>query len=463
MQRIDTLKMMGKTFQYLSLSMAVAWFSHTAMADVLDPFKVKDSDFPARNIAKEELGKLLFSDKILSGNKNIACATCHHAFAATGDGLSLPVGEGGKGFGVTRTLGEGADAVKVRVPRHAPILFNVGANEFDKMFWDGKIEKDSSLPYGFRTPAGNLLPPGLDSALAGNVIFPMTSATEMAGQVGENPIADLGAKKDFLGVWKIYEDRLKAIPEYVDLFKKAFPDQVKSAADISIIQVGNAVAAFEAAAWRCTDSLFDRYVKDPVNTPVSKEVMEGALLFYGKGKCGDCHSGPFQTDQQYHNIASAQIGTGKGNNSVEFGDGLEDFGRELISKNPADRFKFKTPTLRQIGLTAPYGHAGAYPALEDMVSHYVNPDANISQEQRNNLVLPYREDLAKTDFVVIDSDVRKGAIVQALDPLAKGIVLTPSEIKKVVTFLREGLTDWSCVDLRRDVPARVPSGLPVYD
>lgn len=209
--------------------------------------------------------------------------------------------------------------------------------------------------------------------------------------------------------------------------------------------------------------MFDRYIKDPVNTPVSKDVLEGASLFYGKGKCGSCHSGPYQTDQDFHNIASAQIGPGKGNNAAGFSDGLDDFGRELVTKNPADRYKFKTPSLRQVGLTAPYGHAGAYPTLEDMIAHYVKPDAVITGDQISRLSLPDRADLAATDFVVNNSDIRTAAIVATLDEKAKGIVLTNAEISKIATFLREGLTDFSCVDLRRDVPKKVPSGLPVYD
>ncbi|MDD5413080.1 MAG: cytochrome-c peroxidase, partial [Methylobacter sp.] len=61
-----------------------------------------DADFPPRNMAKEQLGKFLFYDKILSGNKNTSCATCHHPLTGTGDGLSLGVGEGGKGLGIMR-------------------------------------------------------------------------------------------------------------------------------------------------------------------------------------------------------------------------------------------------------------------------------------------------------------------------------------------------------------------------
>lgn len=444
-----------------AILVAICLMNASVMAVGLSDFIVTDADFPARNQAAEDLGKFLFSDKIMSGNKNISCATCHHAFAATGDGLSLPVGEGGIGLGVTRTVGTGASAIKARVPRQAPVLFNLGAHEFDKMFWDGKVEKDPTKANGFINPAGDVLPPGMEAVLGGPAIFPPTSATEMAGQAGENDVADAPTIR---AKWDVYEQRVRAIPEYVELFKKAYPSKIVSAADISIVDIANAIAAFETVAWRCTDTLFDRFVKDPVNTPVSKDVLEGALLFYGdKGKCSTCHSGKFQTDQKFHNIASAQIGPGKGNNSTGYSDGLEDFGRELITKDPNDRFKFKTPSLRQVGLTAPYGHAGAYPTLEDMISHYTNPNAQITETQKANLVMPKRADLDAKDFVVMNDDFRVGEIVSRLDPLMKGISLTKEEVRKIAVFLREGLTDYSCIDLRRDVPVSVPSGLPVYD
>ena len=75
------------------------------------------------------LGRLLMFDKILSGNRNISCGTCHHSLTGTGDGLSLPVGEGGAGLGVTRLARHEGDSIGERVPRNAPPVFNLGARE----------------------------------------------------------------------------------------------------------------------------------------------------------------------------------------------------------------------------------------------------------------------------------------------------------------------------------------------
>ena len=160
------------------------------------PSAVTDADFRdggSPDMAKVELGKQLFWDKELSGNQNISCATCHHAFAGTGDGLSLPLGEGATGLGIFRqTPAEGeAGAVHERVPRNAPHIFNIGATEFSTMFHDGRVMKDDTHAKGFISPAGDDLLPGLENAIAVQAMFPVTSGTEMAGQGTENTIAGL--------------------------------------------------------------------------------------------------------------------------------------------------------------------------------------------------------------------------------------------------------------------------------
>ncbi|MDA7658028.1 cytochrome-c peroxidase, partial [Verrucomicrobia bacterium] len=135
----------------------------------------------------------MFFDKVLSGNQNISCATCHHPLHATSDGLSLPFGEGPKGLGPDRGPGRTTEeAVHTRIPRNSPALFNKGAKEFVRMFHDGRVEVDVKGYYegGFITPAKWKLPKGLDNALAAQAMFPVTSPDEMAGHKGENDVAD---------------------------------------------------------------------------------------------------------------------------------------------------------------------------------------------------------------------------------------------------------------------------------
>lgn len=430
-------------------------------------YRVTEDMFPPRDSAKEELGKLLFYDKILSGNNNISCATCHHPFAGTGDGLALPVGAGGTGFGVARATNGGMNAQIVeRVPRNAPAVFNLGASTFDTLFHDGRLALDPSKDTGFLNPAGDNLLHGLENTLAAQAMFPVTSAAEMAGQPGENAVADAAASNNLSGsggVWELLTQRLQSYTEYVDMFVSAF-SHIDQASDINFADAANAISAFEGSAWRCTDTPFDRavgsdgaQVSDDVLDSVSPKVLRGADLFYGKANCSSCHSGPFQTDMQFHAIAIPQIGPGKGNGI----DGHDDFGREQVTENTADRYKFRTPSLRQVAYTGPWGHDGAYDTLEAVVRHHLNPVSSLKNYEHMQARLAARNDLSAVDFVAHQDIQRRDAIAAANE--LSSIELSDLEVSDLLEYLTVGLTDASCVDLRSDVPQSVPSGLPIAD
>lgn len=423
-----------------------------------DDFRQHDSDF----YVKAELGKNLFFDKILSGNLNISCATCHHALSDTGDGLSLPVGEGGRGLDITRDTGFGANAIHERVPRNAPPVFNLGAREFTRLFHDGRVAVNPLAPSGFDSPAGGDLPEGLESVLAVQAMFPVTSAAEMAGHAGENEQANAAAEGDLAspdGVWELIAEKLRLIPEYVEMFKVAYPAEIQAAEDISYVHAANAIAAFEALAWRFDNSPFDLYLRGE-RTALSNDARHGMFLFYGPAGCSGCHSGAFQTDQEFHAIAMPQLGPGKGDNLPGYSDGHDDFGRERVTGNPADRFKFRTPTLRNIALTAPYGHSGAFASLEAVVRHHLDAVPSLDNYDRAQARLPSRPDLDALDFIVMDDAERRGAIAEAneLTP----VTLSESDFQALMAFL-QALTDPAAHDLRKDVPMRVPSGLPLAD
>jgi cytochrome c peroxidase len=424
-----------------------------------------DSDFHddgAPSEAKVDLGRFLMFDKILSGNMNISCATCHHPFTGTGDGLSVPIGEGGLGLGVTRDTGSGADAVHERVPRNAPQVWNEGAREFVLMFHDGRVSVDPSQPSGFSTPAGDDLPWNLENLLAAQAMFPVTSATEMAGQDGENPVAAAAALGNIAGtggVWEQLAERLQDIPEYVDLFIAAF-DDVYEASDITFAHATNAISAFERVSWRADNSPFDRYLRGDKQA-MSKNAKKGMNLFYkGRGRsasCGDCHSGVLQTDHAFHAIGMPQIGSGRGDGF----DGHEDFGREQVTGDPADRYRFRTPSLRNVALNAPYGHTGPYNTLRAAVEHHVDTVNAVTNYDQSQAKLPSRPDLDALDFIVMD-DPSRVAEIAAHSELQDTMRYGPKDIDLIIDFLN-ALTDPNSVDNRDDVPARVPSGLTLAE
>jgi len=413
-----------------------------------------DNGSPAE--AKVALGKVLFFDKILSGNKNISCATCHHGLTDTGDGLSLSIGEGARGLGVARDTGSGPDAVHERVPRNAPPIFTLGAIEIDTLFHDGRAQVDATQPSGFSSPAGDDLPLILENILAVQAMFPVTSGTEMAGQAGENPVADAAAVENFAGadgVWPQLADRLRNIPEYVSLFNEAFG---VTADQITYAHAANAISAFERVAWRADNTPFDRFLRGDKKA-MSKSAKKGMKLFYGEAGCSGCHSGTYLTDMDFHAIAMPQIGQGK-----EHGfDGYEDMGRAAVTGDANQRYKFRTPPLRNVALTGPWGHSGAFDTLEGVVRHHLDPETSLDNYDCNTEPrLPSRADLDAHDCFVMNDPALVMNIKNA-NELEK-INLSEKKIAYLMDFLH-ALTDPNSVDIRNDVPKRVPSGLSLAD
>ncbi|MGB1253124.1 MAG: cytochrome-c peroxidase [Candidatus Promineifilaceae bacterium] len=402
---------------------------------------------PEPDPAKVELGQLLFFDKELSGNRDISCATCHHPDFAGADGRSLPVGTGGTGLGPRRVLGKERNVV----PRNAPELFNRGSAEWVTMFWDGRIAADV---YGdFVNPADELLPSGLDSALAAQAMFPPTSRDEMRGDEGDishqgglNEIA-LADSELPTETWELLTKRLMSIPEYEALFAEVYPELAPE--EIGFQHAANALAAFEIDAFSFNDSPWETYLAGNT-TALTENEKQGALLFYGKANCVACHSGSLMTDQAYHNIAVPQLGPGKANPN-----GF-DFGRFLETNLAADRFAFRTPPLANISLTAPYMHNGAYATLESAVRHHLNVPAALADYDMMQLDESLRESCK------LDENSLAFLLNTLDDEMQTAIELTDIEIGQLVAFLNT-LTSPSAADLAHLVPESVPSGLPIND
>ncbi len=424
------------------------------------PAPATDADYyDPPSVDKVVLGQQLFFDKVLSGNLNISCATCHHPFAGTSDGLSLPVGEGGSGLGVTRDTGMGGDAIHERVPRNAPALFNLGAREFARMFHDGRLQSNPAMPSGIESPAGFDLPEGLDNPLAAQAMFPVTSGTEMAGQAGENSVADAAAAGDLAGpngVWAQLAERLQGIDGYVEQFVAAF-DDVNSASDITFAHAANAIAAYEATNWRADNSPFDRFLRGE-RWAMSVSAIAGMRIFYSprKGNCASCHSGVFQTDHSFRAIAMPQAGPGKGDGA----GGYEDFGRERVTGAISDRYRFRVPSLRNVAQTAPYGHAGAFNTLAAVVRHHLDALSSLQDYDENQLVMPSRSDLDAGDNRALNDAAVTASIARANELMP--VSLSEREIGHLIDFLH-ALTDPAMIDMRGDVPGTLPSGMPLAD
>jgi len=403
------------------------------------------STLPSADPSLVRLGQALMFDKVLSGNRDISCATCHNPASATGDGLSLSIGTGGSGSGASRVLG----TARQFTPRNSQELFNRGYAEFVTLFWDGRVSRDDNGD--FHTPVGAQLPPGLASPLAAQAMFPVTTRLEMRGHPGDvdrfgapNELAEF-SDTDPPAVWAGIMDRLRAIPEYLSLFQAAYP--AVAPAELGFQHAANAIAAFEVEAFTKVNSPFDQYLRGD-ETALSEAEKRGALLFLGKAGCGSCHLGPHLSDQKFHSIGVPQVGPGFSPESPE------DHGRERVTGAAAERYQFRTPALRNVQLTGPWMHDGSYTTLEAAVRHYLDaPTAlrsyDISQ-LRADLRSSYLSDPASLDEIsaTIDARVRS--------PLA----LSDGEVDDIMAFLK-ALTDPDAIDMASTIPSSVPSGLPV--
>ncbi len=424
---------------------ALVLLSSVATAETLPS---PDAEFPKAGMPQIELGRLLFYDPILSGGKTVSCASCHHPEHATGDAVSLGLGDGANGLGPDRKV-DPANMPEQRIPRNAPALFNVGALEYRTFFHDGRLEVDENRKGGIRTPLGAEMEQGFASLLSAQTMFPVLSGDEMAGHLGESDVSKAvrqGVLTGPGGAWDILAQRVAGLPEYRAMF-----DGVIGAKPVHFTDISDAIAAFVAFEWRATESDFDRFLRGEIE--LARDEAMGLDLFYGKAGCASCHAGLFQTDHDFHAIAMPQIGPGK---RASFERGAADEGRMLVTGDPADAFKFRTPSLRNVIHTSPYGHAGAYARLEDAVRHHLNPEKYLADYDPAQAVLPA---LAGAEDTIVMVDPTEMARISAANELAPR-VLSQAEVNAIIAFLG-ALTDEDSLDGRLGVPATVPSGLPV--
>ena len=406
------------------------------------------ADLPPQNPALVELGRALFFDKELSGNRDISCGTCHEPLTHGADRMALAVGTGGSGSGDTRLPGAGRHFV----PRNTPSMLNQ-ALTFPYIFWDGRLQ-DRSL---FRTDStGVLLPPGLNSGLAAQAMLPVLNRSEMRGEVGDRDRAgnvnELAAISDMAPneVWKAVMARLLRISGYQTMFAAAYPGIPPTS--LGFQHAANAIAAFELSAFTRTNSPFDRFLKRDTRI-MTDEAKRGAILFFSTARCALCHNGPALGGVQFANIGIPQIGPGVGKAApLDLGRG------ELFPQIPPQqspyRFAFRVAPLRNVELTAPYMHNGAYPTLETVVRHYTNPDSALRSYDVTQLPAALRA-THHGDAATITS------MLQTLDGRVRDpIRLTATQQSEIVAFLKS-LTDPAARDLGTIAPSQVPSGLPV--
>ncbi len=296
------------------------------------------------------LGRDLFFDPILSADSTISCGTCHQPERAFTDGLE-------KSIGIYGRVGR----------RNAPGLTNVGYL-YETLFWDGRADN-----------------------LEAQALHPIAEANEMGGS------------------WPLVVSKLRQHADYWPRLQEAFGLTAKK--ELSPDHVGKALAQFQRSLIS-GDSKYDR-VERGVDTYDELEALgyaiffdladdpDGAFANLPTGECAHCHTPPHFTNQRFFN------------NGLDLAHDLADFddaGRGAITENPFDRGVFRTPTLRNIALTAPYMHDGRMKTLAEVVDHYnsggqyaENRSANVfplglNPRQKAGL-LAFLQTLTDTSFV----------------------------------------------------------------
>lgn len=437
---------------HLIAAMAWAGLSPGAAAGDEGAAPIRAADFETFEAAQVEVGQLLFYDPILSGNRNISCGTCHHPRFATGDGLSLGIGEGGIGLGPDRRA-DAANLPEQRIPRNAPALFNLGHRDVSVMFHDGRIERDASRPSGLRTPLGGEMTAGFAGLLSAQTMFPVLSPDEMAGHYGENDVSRavrMGRLTGPGGAWDAISKRVDGIAGYRRRFA-AFDVGIAGGAPVDFIDISDAIAAFIATEWQAGDSPYDIALRG--GAPLGPDAARGRDLFFGAAGCGTCHAGPLLSDQSFHAMGEPQLGPGK---AARFESHRRDTGRMRVTGDPADAYAFRTPMLRNVTRTGPWGHAGAFSDLGRFLRHHSDPVRGLGVYDPDAVLTDLPG--AVHDWTVMETRDARDAIAAAYAGMPAR--LGDREIADLVAFL-DALTDPASLDGRLGIPASVPSGLPV--
>ena len=346
-----------------------------------------------------DIGETLFSSTLLSFNGDTSCQTCHLDVFASADGLPNAVGTGGQGEGRDRIMG-GGDIV----PRNTLALWGRGSKGFDTFFWDGKVQLSEEGVFSQFGPAA----PSEDPLLV-TVHLPFVEIREMV--VRDEEVQRGFEAEDVSAADRIYDVLISRVQEDTEL-----GPQLASAANVDIVDlefehVATAIAAFIRTKFAVRETRFHDFIFE--SGSLTENEVAGGLLFYGKGRCASCHSGPLLSDLEFHAIPFVQTGFGKNGFGV-------DYGRFNVTRNTADLYKFRTPPLINVTRTGPWTHSGAIPDLSETIRKHVDPLSGYDGFKRT--ARQRREDLARLAVSLQSDDIPEP--------------LSDSEIKDIVAFLK---------------------------
>lgn len=302
--------------------------------------------------ARVAVGRQIFESPLMSINGSISCRDCHLDEFGSADGLPNAVGVDGVGKGAARM----ASAGRI-LPRNTLAFWGRGGKGFDTFFWDGKVSTEAGKvisQYGAFAPSSDPL-----------VVAVHLPSVELREMVSDTPeVRDSLVAEDVSDARSIQQDLARrfagdsAIGPAMSAAYGLPPNK------ITFLNVADAIANFIRDEFRIRPTKFERFVF--LNGPINEDELAGGILFYGRGRCSQCHGGPYFSDLQFHAVAFPQAGFGKN------GFGIDE-GRYNVTLDPSDRFKFRTPPLFNVEKTSPYSHSGSVTRLEDAIVAHFDP------------------------------------------------------------------------------------------
>lgn len=391
-----------------------------------------------------DVGRMLWFDTVTGLNNDNTCGGCHSPTNGFGDTQSIAIGIQNNGI-------VGPDRAGPRNMRRAPMVINTAF--FPNLMWNSRFAALSDNPFDDR--GGFLFPPpeGLSLSyepqlLVAQAFIPPTERTEAAGF--HFPGDNYAIRAEVLG-------RLNSIPAYRKLFGQNFPE-VKAGAPITFDMFGRAIAEFEFTL-TFANAPIDQFARGD-RKALTEDEKQGALLFFGAARCSMCHSvggrsNEMFSDFQDHVIGVPQIVPQLTNNNFDGSGANQDFGREEITGNPGDRYKFRTSPLRNIAVQPAFMHNGAFTNLAVAIRHHLNVvnSARSYTPARQHLGADLRGPMGPIDPVLAQ-----------VDPiLSTPIILNRVQFDQLVAFVRDALLDPRAepMNLRGLLPRSVPSGRPV--
>ena len=346
------------------------------------PQRLNPPPAPAGNpvtTAKSNLGKALFWDEQLSSTRTVACGTCHYASNGGADPRSVSKATSSVNAGLDGVFGTADDVIgSMGVPLNLAdgtyqwaasfglkeqvtgrrSMSVINAAYANSLFWDGRATQV------FRDPITNtiILPSG--AALESQILGPPVNGTEMGhtGRDWTNVATRVTASKPLVLAPSVPAALTSwmAGRGYPELFTEAF-----GTSEVTPARIAMAIATYERTLYS------DQAPLDVGGGNLTPAEARGQQLF-GQNDCAACHGGPLFTDNQFHNTGIRPA--------------AEDQGLFVVTGNQNDRAKFRTPSLRNVELRAPFMHNGRFATLEDVVEFYNRGgDVNAPNIERNRI------------------------------------------------------------------------------